>query len=72
LRTTDGEAGHVEDFSIDDESWAIRCLVIDTSNWPGGQRVLLPVEWVRSVEWDQKTVTVDVTAAEVRARAESP
>ena len=72
LKTTDGEVGHVEDFALDDESWAIRFLVIDTSNWPGGQRVLVPVEWVRSVDWDQKTVTVDVTADEVRARAESP
>lgn len=72
LKTTDGEVGHIDDFALDDESWAIRYLVIDTSNWPGGQRVLVPVDWVRSVEWDQKTVTVGVTSDEVRARADSP
>jgi hypothetical protein len=27
---TDGEIGHVEDFMVDDENWAIRFLVVAT------------------------------------------
>ena len=33
IKASDGEVGHVDDFVIDDENWAIRYLVIDTRNW---------------------------------------
>jgi hypothetical protein len=42
LHAKDGELGHVDDFLFDDLSWAIRYLVIDTSNWWIGKRVLGP------------------------------
>jgi len=32
-QAADGGIGHVEDFIIDDETWAIRYLIIDTKNW---------------------------------------
>jgi hypothetical protein len=33
-----GEIGHVEDFIIDDKTWTIRYLIIDTKNWWPGKR----------------------------------
>ncbi len=38
IQATDDEIGHVEDFIIDDETWAIRYLVVDTQNWWPGKR----------------------------------
>ena len=38
IQATDGEIGHVEDFIIDDETWAIRYLIVDTRNWWPGKR----------------------------------
>ena len=38
IHAADGEIGHVEDFIIDDETWAIRYLIIDTRNWWPGKR----------------------------------
>jgi uncharacterized protein YrrD len=38
IQAADGEIGHVEDFIIDDETWAIRYLIIDTRNWWPGKR----------------------------------
>ena len=32
IQAIDGEIGHVEDFVIDDETWAIRYLVVATRN----------------------------------------
>ena len=43
IEATDGEIGHVEDFLVDDETWAIRYLVVDTSNWWLGHKCL----WLR-------------------------
>jgi len=38
----DGRAdGHVHDFIIDDETWEVRYLVIDTSNWWLDKKVLV-------------------------------
>ena len=41
ILATDGEIGHVDDFLVDDVSWRIRYLMIDTSNWIGGRTVLV-------------------------------
>ncbi|MFC1494211.1 PRC-barrel domain-containing protein [Thermodesulfobacteriota bacterium] len=38
IQASDGEIGHVDDFIIDDETWAIRYLIIDTQNWLPGKR----------------------------------
>jgi hypothetical protein len=66
IHATDGEIGHVEDFLLDDEVWAIRYLVIDTSNWIGGRRVLISPEWVSAVSWADSQVHVTVTRASVK------
>jgi len=42
IQAADGEIGHVEDFIIDDKTWAIRYLVIDTQNWCRGKRSWFP------------------------------
>jgi hypothetical protein len=41
LHATDGEIGHVEDFLVDDASWNIRFIRVDTRNWWPGERVLI-------------------------------
>jgi len=41
IQAIDGEIGHVEDFIIDDETWAIRYVVVDTRNWWPGNKVLI-------------------------------
>ncbi len=61
IQTTDGEIGHVEDFIIDDETWAIRYLVIDTQNWWPGKKVLVSPQWIDSVSWDTAKVFVNLT-----------
>jgi hypothetical protein len=70
LQATDGELGHVEDFLVEDESWAIRYIVVDTSNWWFGKKVLVSPEWIREVSWNQKKVYVDLTRQSVKAAPE--
>ena len=42
IQAAAGEIGHVEDFIIDDETWAIRFLIIDTQNWWPGKKGWFP------------------------------
>lgn len=60
VRALDGDIGHVEDFVVDDEAWAIRYLVIDTRNWLPGKQVVLPPAWIDEVRWDQAALHVDL------------
>ncbi len=61
IEATDGDIGHVEDFLIDDETWTIRYMVIDTRNWWPGKKVLVSPEWIRRVSWTDSKVSVDLS-----------
>ena len=41
IRATDGEIGKVDQFYFDDETWAIRYLVVNTGGWLPGQPPVL-------------------------------
>lgn len=60
LAAADGEVGHVEGFLIDDHTWTIRYLVVDTSNWFGGRTVLVPVSNVTNVDWVNRQVHLNL------------
>lgn len=66
IQASDGELGHVADFLIDRESWAIRYCVAGTSNWWFGHKVLISPAWITDVSWIDKNVTVDLTQQAVR------
>ena len=66
IQATDGDVGHVEDFLVDDQSWAIRYMIVDTSNWWAGTKVLVAPAWITQVDWDHSKVHVNVTRAQIR------
>jgi sporulation protein YlmC with PRC-barrel domain len=66
IRATDGDLGHVEDFLVDEESWAIRYLIVDPRNWWPGAHVLMAVDWITDVDWRDSVVAVKVTREAVR------
>jgi hypothetical protein len=61
IEATNGEIGHVKDFLVDDESWAIRYLEVDTRNWWPGKKVLLSPQWIDNVSWPDSKVYVNLT-----------
>jgi len=70
LLALDGEIGHVDDFIIDDETWAIRYLVVATKNWWPGKKVLISPKWIESVSWDAREVVVGLTRETIKAAPE--
>ena len=60
IQARDGDLGHVEDFIVDDESWGLRYLVVDTRNWWPGKHVLVSPRWIDSVSWTESSVMVDL------------
>ena len=66
INATDGEVGHVEDFLIDDETWHLLYMTVDTKNWMPGERVLLPVRTIREIDWFTKTIDVGLDREKVK------
>ena len=67
LHARDGDVGHVEGFLLDDKTWAIRYLVVNTSNLWLGHKVLIAPPWLKDVSWDAQTVWVDLSRESVKA-----
>jgi hypothetical protein len=62
LMATDGILGHVCDFMMDPQSWAIRQLVVKTGHRFSGKEVLIPASAVDRVGYDKSTVWVNLTS----------
>ena len=69
IHASDGEIGHVEDFLIDDQTWVIRYMEVETRNWLPGKKVLVAPNWIQAVSWPERHVLVHLTRADI---ADSP
>ncbi|MGE5499305.1 MAG: PRC-barrel domain-containing protein [Syntrophothermus sp.] len=71
IQADDDRIGNVEDFIVDDDTWSIRYIVVDTGNWLlPGKKVLIALPWIREIDWSQSSVFVDLTAEEVKQSPE--
>ena len=69
IQGSDDTIGHVDDFIVDDETWAVRYLVVDTSNWWFGKKVLISPQWAGNVSWENRKVYLDMPRQTIK---ESP
>ncbi|MCL4176961.1 MAG: PRC-barrel domain containing protein [Verrucomicrobia bacterium] len=70
IQALDGDLGHVEDFIIDDETWAIRYLVVATRNWWPGKKVLVSPQWIQRVSWSESKVFVNLSREAIKQSPE--
>lgn len=62
------QLGHIEDFLVDDETWCVRDLVIDTRNWLPGKRVLIEPALVKSIDWEDREVHLSLPRDQIEHR----
>ena len=70
IAATDGDLGQVADFIVEDSSWAIRYLAIDTRKWLPGKKVMVSPQWITSIDWAQAKVHVKLTREGVKQSPE--
>ncbi|MDA3790460.1 MAG: PRC-barrel domain-containing protein [Desulfobacula sp.] len=70
IQAADGEIGHVEDFIIDDKTWAIRYLIIDTRNFWPGKKVLVSPQWIERISWEESKVFVNLPCETIKQSPE--
>jgi hypothetical protein len=61
VEATDGTIGHVCDFLMDNQSWAIRQLVIKTGHRLSGKEMQILTSTVDRISYDDSTVFVNLT-----------
>jgi uncharacterized protein YrrD len=66
IQANDGGIGHVEDFIIDDETWAVRYLMVNTRNFWPGKAVLISPQWIERVSWGEKKVFVNLSRETIK------
>ena len=70
IRASDEEIGYVDDFVIEDDTWAIRYLVVVTGNWWPGKKVLVSPPWIDHISWSDSTVFVDLSSDAIKTSPE--
>jgi hypothetical protein len=67
IQASDGEIGHVDDFVVDDETWEVRYMVVATTNWLPGRKVLISPQWlIGDISWEKHQVTVILTRESIK------
>ena len=66
IEASDGGIGHVEGLLLDEDTWAIRYFIVDTSNWWLGHHVLIARDWIQNVSWPDRSVSVNLTRQAVK------
>jgi hypothetical protein len=65
IQTLDGTKGTAHDFYLDDLSWIIRYLVVDTGEWLPGRRVLISPLALRQPDWASQVFPVALTREQI-------
>ena len=71
IQSVDGEIGHVSSFLVDDRSWAIHELVIETGHWYSGKEILIPISKVKRISYEESKVFVSLTKADIQQTVEN-
>lgn len=65
IHATDGDLGHCSDFLVDDEAWTIRYLVVKTTRWLPGRKIVLPPVFLDEPDWDAQRFPARLTKQQI-------
>jgi hypothetical protein len=71
IEATDGPIGTVSGFLVDDKTWTIRELVVETGHWYAGKEIMIAPSKVTRVSYEEAKVYVQLTQADIRKTEEN-
>lgn len=69
IRTTDGEAGNIEDFIVEDTLWGVHRVIVAMNQSPARSIQLAP-ESIRSFSWPDKTAWANLSLQELESNTD--
>jgi hypothetical protein len=61
IQASDGDIGYLEDLIVNDETWDILYMVVDTREWIPGEKTLISPRWIEDASWLESKLYVDLT-----------
>jgi hypothetical protein len=65
IQATDGILGHVSGFLVDDRSWAIREVAVESGHWYSGKEILISPEKIEKISFEKSVVIVGLTKEDI-------
>ena len=66
IKAIDGDIGDICDFIVDDNTWKLDFMVIDTGHWFPGKKVLISPHWIKEIHWENSTIIIKATIDQVK------
>jgi len=66
VHASDGDIGHVQGLIVDEKSWAIRYIIVNTSNWWLGHNVIISPAWIVDVDWAESKLSIGLTRQAIK------
>jgi hypothetical protein len=67
IETSGGAIGHVIDFIMDDTSWAICHLVVETGHWCSHKEIVISPKHIDRISYEESRVFVNVSKEAILA-----
>jgi len=71
IHATDGEIGSVRGFMIDDRTWSIQEIAVESGHWYAGKLIYLLTEDIIRISYTDSSVFVNHTMEDIRQTAEN-
>jgi hypothetical protein len=71
IQTADGTIGNVSGFLVDDISWQVCEMVVETGHWYSGKQILIAPSSIERISYEDSTVVVTLTKADIQRTAEN-
>ncbi len=71
VQAKDGVAGTVTGFMMDDKTWMIRELVVETGPWYSGKHVLITTDKVQCIRYPESKVFVSLTKEDIKETSDN-
>jgi hypothetical protein len=62
IQARDDQVGHVDDLILEEETWTVRYLVVNTRKLLPGKKVLIPPKWIERIDWSTESCQIDLPA----------
>lgn len=66
VRANDGPVGTIVDFALSPTEWQIRYIVVEPAEEMAAGVLVIPIDWVDQVAWEQRDVSVSIRRAQLQ------
>jgi hypothetical protein len=72
VEATDGAVGEIADFLIDEKTWGLREIVVETGRWYSENEISIATDKISRISYDKSSVYIDSTMAAIMEAAQVP